>query len=226
MEDRLSVIVPVYNEAKILADFFEKLKIFSKETEIIFVDGGSSDNTLEIIKNRGFKFVQGEKGRGRQLNLGINNSSGDNILILHSDTFFKESPEENIKFTLEKYKIGCFSLEFIEKSHGLKMVARNSSRRVKYRNIAFGDQGMFFTRSYFDYIGKFKEIEFMEDYDFSIRVKKNGDRIKLLDQKIYTSGRRFINNGLWKTIITMQKAQSMYRRGKSVEEIREIYRLS
>ena len=226
MEDRLSVIVPVYNEAKILEFFFEKLAIFSKDTEIIFVDGGSTDNTLEIIKNRGFRFVQGEKGRGRQLNLGINNSSGDNILILHSDSFFKKNPEDLIKSTLEKYKIGCFSLEFIEKSHGLKMVARNSNRRVKYRNIAFGDQGMFFKKEYFYSLGSFKNIDFMEDYDFSIRVKKNGDRIKLLDQKIYTSGRRFIENGLWKTIITMQKAQSMYRRGKSVEEIREIYRLS
>lgn len=101
------------------------------------------------------------------------------------------------------------------------MVARNSSRRVKYRNIAFGDQGMFFRKEYFYSLGHFKNIDFMEDYDFSIRVKKNGDRIKLLDQKIYSSGRRFINNGLWKTIITMQKAQSMYRRGKALKKLEE-----
>lgn len=205
MEDGLSVIVPVYNEAQILEGFFEKLAIFSKDTEIIFVDGGSTDSTFEKIKKSGYKVYSGDKGRGKQLNLGVEKSCGDNILILHSDSFFKKSPEENIKSTLEKYKIGCFSLEFIEKSLGLKMVARNSSRRVKYRNIAFGDQGMFFRKEYFYSLGHFKNIDFMEDYDFSIRVKKNGDRIKLLDQKIYSSGRRFINNGLWKTIITMQR---------------------
>lgn len=50
MEDGLSVIVPVYNEAQILEGFFEKLAIFSKDTEIIFVDGGSTDSTFEKIK--------------------------------------------------------------------------------------------------------------------------------------------------------------------------------
>ena len=120
--------------------------------------------------------------------------------------------------------MGCFSIEFVPKKLIMKIVAFNSNNRVKLRNIAFGDQGMFFTREFYYEMNGLKNIDLMEDYDFSIRVKEKGYKIFQSNMKIYSSSRRFEKNGYFRTMWMMQKCQYMYRKGVDVDDIKRKYK--
>lgn len=219
----ISVIVPVYNESKNIDKFINKLDVFDSEFEIVFSVSGD-DDTFEKIKKRGFNPIRSKKGRGNQIINGILNSNGEIILILHCDSFFKQNPKEQIKSILKRYKMGCFSIEFVPKKLIMEIVAFNSNNRVKLRNIAFGDQGMFFTRKFYYEMNGFKNIDLMEDYDFSIRVKEKGHKIFQSNMKIYSSSRRFEKNGYFRTMWMMQKCQYMYRKGVDIDDIKRKYK--
>lgn len=99
-----------------------------------------------------------------------------------------------------------------------------SNLRVRLRNIAFGDQGIFISRDYFYKLGGFVEIPLMEDYQLSMDIKADGEKIGLANAKIETSERRFVENGRLKTMARMQRLQYMYRRGKDIEVIASLYK--
>ena len=95
---------------------------------------------------------------------------------------------------------------------------------MKYRNIAFGDQGIFIKRELFEKIGGYKSIPIMEDYQLSMDIKKLGKKIHLLKLPIITSARRFEKNGIFKTIINMQKLQYRDRCGYDINKIYSDYK--
>ena len=99
-----------------------------------------------------------------------------------------------------------------------------SSLRVRLRNIAFGDQGIFIRRDFFDQLGGFEAIPLMEDYQLSMDIKKKGQKIVLAKTRIWTSERRFKENGRLKTMAKMQRLQHLYRRGMDAESLAKEYR--
>lgn len=106
----------------------------------------------------------------------------------------------------------------------MKICGFMSNLRVRKRNIAFGDQGIFIRKDYFNELGGYREIPLMEDYQLSMDIKSRGDRIDLLNTKIRTSDRRFVENGRLKTMARMQKLQYMYRRGEDIDLIANLYK--
>lgn len=220
----ITVVIPIYNEEENIDKLVESLKVFPKETEIIFSDASDRDFCRKRLEELSFKVVKADKGRGRQIIKGIEETRGDKILVLHADSYFKENPCPKIEECLDKNPVGAFKLSFEEKSLYLRIVAFNSNLRIKLRNIAFGDQAMFFTRTFYNKIGGFKAISLMEDYDFSIRLKKAGIKISLVDTYVYSSARRFLRNGITRTILNMQKCQYLFRKGVDPDEIRKLYK--
>ena len=107
----ISVIVPVYNESDNIDKFIDRLDVFDDEFEVIFSVSGD-DDTFEKIRDRGYYPIRSIKGRGNQIINGIANSTGEIILILHADTFFKENPKEEIKSILQNYKISDIKFLF------------------------------------------------------------------------------------------------------------------
>lgn len=218
--------MPVYNESSGIELFLERLNAVRKDsvdTEVIFVDGGSSDGTGAILKGMGFKVEKSARGRGNQIRKGVEVSQGDIILILHADSFFTQSPFAEINQACETFEMGAFQLNFDDSTFMMKVVAFCSHMRLSFRQIAFGDQGMFMTREFYNQVGGFESIALMEDYDFSIRAKEEIDSIYISETAIYSSARRFMQHGIWKMIFVMQKCQYLYRRGASIEEIAEVY---
>ena len=79
---KISVIIPTYNEEKVIAQLITSLQKIKEKCEILFVDGGSTDKTVEMI-GKEFSVITSEKGRAKQMNAGARQSSGDVLFFLH-----------------------------------------------------------------------------------------------------------------------------------------------
>ena len=84
---KISIIIPTINEANNLPLLLSDLSTIQKKGEIIIVDCGSKDKTIDIANIYGAKvFISKERNRGLQLDMGARNSKGDWLIFLHADT--------------------------------------------------------------------------------------------------------------------------------------------
>lgn len=220
----VSIIIPVYNESTCIEGLVGNLKQLQGTFEVIFVDGGSTDGTLDMIAKDFLVVKSPEKGRSCQMNYGATLAKGDVLFFLHADSILPEDALMQIERVMLQYQVGCFPIQFASKSPLMAICAWMSNLRVKLRNIAFGDQGIFIKKAYFMEIGMFAAIPLMEDYQLSLTIKDNRQRFGLAASKIITSERRFLKHGRLKTMIRMQMLQHMYRRGEDIELIAKMYR--
>jgi rSAM/selenodomain-associated transferase 2 len=221
----ISIIIPVYNESKNLNQLFSILDTFKNQCEVIFVDAYSQDCTLKIIEDRGYKCViSPKKGRSNQMNYGAMISTGDILWFLHADSIPPETALVQIRDVLENgYEVGCFKIGFDSQHLLMKVCGFQSNVRVRVRNIAFGDQGIFIKRELFELLGHYAAIPLMEDYQLSMDIKKLGLKIGMASGKIVTSERRFLSGGRLRTMYWMQVLQHKFRRGDDIEEITKAY---
>lgn len=220
---KISIIIPIYNEEKQIKSLIDNLKILEGDFEVIFSDGGSTDDTLSIIGND-YTVIHSKKGRANQMNFGSEYTTGDILFFLHCDsTLEKDALTKIIDKINEGYSVGCFKLRFDSKNIWMKVCAYFSNLRVKLRCIAFGDQGIFIKKEVFYDIGMFPDIPIMEDYQLSIYLKEKY-KICQVNSKITTSSRRFLDTGIFKTMWKMQKLQRMFRNGEDINLISKMYR--
>lgn len=224
-ERAISIIIPVYNEVDIIDGLLDNLEQFKDYCEIIFVDGGSNDGTSKIIKDRYRLVYSPRKGRANQMNFGACLAKGDILLFLHADSYLPAQALDQVhRMVSQAYKVACFKIKFNSKSMLMKVCAFMSNSRVRWRNIAFGDQGIFIDRNYFYKLGGFLEIPLMEEYQLSMDVKADGQKIGLAQATIISSERRFVKKGRLRTMVRMQRLQYMYRKGEDVEKISNLYK--
>lgn len=224
---KISVIVPIYNEEQKIEQFQKQLKKLTGEYEVIFVDGGSQDNTLALIDKK-YKVLHSIKGRGNQLNLGIKNSTGNILFFLHCDSVLPKEPLKEIKEVMKNHYVGCFGIRFESESILMKICGYLSNARVVEKNIAFGDQGIFVSKSFFKmFIKEFRNIPIMEDFQFSLDVNKvDGVKYGLTKHKIKTSPRRYGNTAYskLKTMYQMYNLRKEYLKGENIEIITQKYK--
>lgn len=241
----LSIVIPAYNENTNMSILANNLASLNRDVgvELIVADGGSCDGTADAARvafsatfgyrssynperslRTSWKVIESQKGRAIQMNAGAGEARGDVLLFLHADSRLPSDAPQLIGDALRGgAKAGCFKLRFEPSSPLLRATAFMSDMRVKYRGIAFGDQGIFVTRTLFNKLGGFPPIPLMEDYSFSEKLSKE-TRIALLHAQITTSSRRFQKNGILRTLIKMQYVQHLWRKGINVEKIADIYR--
>lgn len=191
---QVSIIIPVYNENSIneIIDC-----IISNETsityEIIVVDT-SEKTTLKLIENETVIQVVSQKGRAYQMNAGFKVAKGEYLLFLHADTKLPPHALDSVVKTLEKpnpYSAGAFDLSFDSENKVLDKIAALASKRSKFFTLPFGDQALFVKKDVFENIGGFKQIMLMEDVHFIQKLKRKKHKIKILDEKVLTSARRY-----------------------------------
>ncbi|WP_024347160.1 TIGR04283 family arsenosugar biosynthesis glycosyltransferase [Lacrimispora indolis] len=221
----VSIIVPVYNEEKGIVKLQEQLKELGEKCEILFVDGGSTDRTLEFIEP-GYTVIHSEKGRGSQMNAGAKASSGDILFFLHCDSELPPKPLAEIRRVMKVHQAGCFGIAF--HSHNFFMFTCRviSNHRIKDRKVMFGDQGIFVDRELFFEVGMFPEIPIMEDYQFSLALKERGVKLGMARRRIHTSDRRFPKGTIpkLKLMWKMNRLRKLYREGVPIEKISDMYR--
>lgn len=220
----ISIIVPVYNEEKTIDESLSALVAIQGDREIIIVDGGSQDRTVELAEKYG-QVLRGPKGRSRQMNYGASQSQGEILWFVHLDARLDPSSLEEIERTMaEGYVGGGFKLYFYDMGGWLiRYIALTSNLRRSLLKLIFGDQGIFVAREVFQKMDGYKEIDLMEDFDFSLRLHQEG-RVKKLRTPIGSSARRFKEGGTLRTFLQMQKIKYLYLRGKSPEDLNKMYR--
>ncbi len=224
-----SIIVPVLNEADQIKSTIEHLHKQKMKgiCEIIVVDGNPDGGTIKNIQNKSVKTVTSSKGRGRQMNTGVAIACGEILVFLHADTRLPEMALEKIYDVLQskKYVGGAFGLAIDSDRLLLKYIAARARFRSRLNRIPYGDQAIFIRKDYFDRIGRFKEIPLMEDVDLMRRIKKRGDKIIILRDRVKTSARRWETEGALYTTIRNQILVSLYYWGVSPYKLVKFYRL-
>lgn len=198
----LSVIVPLWNEEKLLPSFLHHLEKFPID-EVICVDGGSRDRTSDLLlqwsRSAGRtrrQVASTMRGRALQMNEGAKRAAGEALLFLHADSFLDPGACRAIFRALKDPSVagGAFRLRIDSSSLFLRAVAALANARSRWFGLPYGDQGYFVRREIFEKAGGFKSLPIMEDVDWIRRLKKEGV-IVLLDRPITTSARRWTGQG-------------------------------
>lgn len=222
----LSIIVPMLNEAVALPAMLAQLAHWrTRGCEVVLVDGGSTDGSAALAGIAGFTVVEAEHGRARQMNAGVVAARGEVLLFLHADTQLPADADAAVRVALAdtRREWGRFDVRIGGRSPLLRVVAALMNLRSRLTGIATGDQAIFVRRAAFAAVGGFPLQPLMEDIEISRRLRCRS-RPVCLRQRATTSGRRWEQRGVWRTIWLMWRLRWAYWRGVPAEVLAEAYR--
>lgn len=221
---KLSIVIPALNEAAQLEQTLQAIGTAGPQVEIILVDGGSDDRTLDIAQDHGCRTLVVNRGRGAQMNAGAAVSSGETLMFLHADTRLPSGYHSAIDGCLAKGHVaGAFRLGITGRQFGLRLLEWGANMRSRWLQLPYGDQALFLRSGTFFDMGGFASFPIMEDFELVRRLRRRGS-LGLVPQQVATSGRRWQTQGLLKTTITNQVCVVAYQLGASPQRIAEFYR--
>jgi rSAM/selenodomain-associated transferase 2 len=220
---KFSIIIPAINEEKAIKCCLSAIQPLRNNSEIIIVDGGSTDNTRVVAKPLADKVITSEKSRARQMNNGARQASGDVLIFLHADTCLPENALQLIQQQLgNSGKWGRFDIQLSGKHFMLKVIAQMMNWRSRLTGIATGDQVIFVTRQAFEEAGQYPEIALMEDIALCKALKKISPPV-CLNAKVSSSSRRWERNGIYTTILLMWSLRLRYFLGADPQTLAFFY---
>jgi len=220
----ISIIIPVLNEAGIIKSTLQNLQSKSN-LEIILVDGGSKDNTVNIAQEIGVEVITVTGGRSTQMNAGANIAQGNILLFLHVDTLLPPNFNHLVRQTLKQPQViaGAFELAIDGREKSLRWVEILVKLRSHLFSLPYGDQAIFITKQIFVEIGGFADLPIMEDFELIQRLKQRG-KIAITSAAVTTSGRRWQKLGVAKTTLINQLIIAGYYLGISPAKLSKFYR--
>lgn len=221
----LSVIIPALNEAEHIATTLDSLQPLRRRgAEIIVVDGGSDDGTMELARSGADRVLTAARGRARQMNAGAAAASGEILCFLHADSRLPEGADGLMIDGLARSRRswGRFDVHIAGRHPLLRVIARMMNWRSRFTGVATGDQGLFVTRSLFEAAGHFPEIALMEDIAFSRQLKIYGAPL-CIAHRLTTSGRRWEKHGVWRTMLLMWRLRLAYWLGADPDSLARQY---
>ena len=218
---KISIIIPTINEANNLPLLLSDLSIIHKEGEIIIVDCGSEDKTIDIATIYGAKvFKSKERNRGLQLDIGAKNSKGEWLIFLHADTRLTNDWFTKIKSVFKEDKNFIFYFKF--KVNDQKIIYRILeilvNLRSQYFKQPYGDQGLIIHRSTYLKNQGFRRIPLMEDLDFLMRLNNKKD-LKQLKLPIFISSRKWERTNIFLQAIKSWHFRRRWLKGESLKSI-------
>ena len=222
---KLSIIMPVLNEGDGIATALDALAdLRTLGTELIVVDAGSDDATVEQAQLRADQVILAPRGRALQMNAGAEKASGDVLLFLHADTRLPAEADRVVLNGLDRSRRawGRFEVKIDGRSPLLPVVAWLMGLRSRLTGIATGDQAIFVRREAFQAVGGFPPIALMEDIAMCKRLKRLG-RPLCLRACVTTSGRRWEKNGVLSTILLMWRLRFAYFLGADPKQLARQY---
>ncbi|WP_425261070.1 TIGR04283 family arsenosugar biosynthesis glycosyltransferase [Rubrivivax sp. RP6-9] len=222
---QISIVVPALNEAAGIAATLAALApLRAAGHEVLVVDGGSSDGTPALCAGLADAVLAGPRGRARQMNAGAARAHGAVLLFLHADTRLPAGAADAVQRAVAGgAPWGRFDVHIEGRPRLLRVVAASMNLRSRWTGIATGDQAIFVQRAAFQAVGGFADQPLMEDIELSRRLRRVGAPA-CLRERVHTSGRRWEQRGVWRTIWLMWRLRWRYWRGASPEALAQAYR--
>jgi rSAM/selenodomain-associated transferase 2 len=221
---RLSIVIPTLNESAHIGGLLTDLAPARQAGhELILVDGGSGDGTVEGAARLVDRSIRAPRGRACQMNAGANAATGEVLWFLHADT---RLPPEAAVALLAACRAGAAWGRFDVRLSGcprlLRLVERLMNLRSRVTGIATGDQGIFVTRAAFEQAGGFPDIPLMEDIALSKALRRQAPPA-CLRVRIVTSSRRWEDQGVIRTILLMWRLRLAYALGADPRRLARLY---
>jgi rSAM/selenodomain-associated transferase 2 len=222
---RLSIVMPVLDEAAGIVATLQPLEALrARGHEIIVVDGGSRDGTPALAAPLADVVLAGPRGRALQMNAGAAAAGGTVLLFLHADTVLPAGAAGAIEKAVGAgARWGRFDVRIAGRSALFPVIATLMNARSRLTGIATGDQAIWVEAALFRQLGGHAGLPLMEDIDLSRRLCAVS-RPACLRQQVLTSGRRWEQRGVWRTIFLMWRLRWRYWRGTPAEQLAQAYR--
>jgi rSAM/selenodomain-associated transferase 2 len=223
----LSVIVPTLNAARTLGKTLDALAPQRPGLikEVVIVDGGSDDETIDIAQELGCRVVRASKGRGTQLRCGATAATGDWLLFLHADTRLNADWATAISDFVARHGGGQFAAVFQFRLDDIRTRARALevvvSFRTRWLGLPYGDQALVLSRKFYDDIGGFSDIPLMEDVDIIRRIGRR--RLTILPAYAVTSAQRYRRDGYMRRSLRNLTCLALYFLGVPPARIAKFY---
>jgi rSAM/selenodomain-associated transferase 2 len=221
----LSIIIPALNESRNLTALLPVLARSCPGAEVIVVDGGSADDTREVLcRLAAARLVECSQGRAAQMNAGARAARGDTLLFLHADTWLPERAPEAIRDALRDPAVvyGRFDVRFDSPRLPFHAIAFLMNLRSRLSGICTGDQAIFVRREAFERVGGYPDIPLMEDVEITRRLKQAG-RLARLRTRVTTAARKWEREGILRTILLMWTLRFLYFLGVSPARLHAWY---
>lgn len=224
----ISIIIPVLYEAHGINPCLEALftRFPEKSFGVIAVDGDAERTTIRQIVHPEVITLCAPPGRGKQMNAGANAATGEILLFLHADTRLPHNALSRVREVMDdkQYVAGAFTLRFESQRQAFALIARAASWRCRLTRLPYGDQAFFMSRKYFHEIGGFAEIPIMEDVEMMRRIRKRGERIRILHDAVTTSPRRWEKDGILYSVIRTWVLAFLFAFGADPVKLAKHYR--
>ena len=220
---KLSIIVPVLNEARLLRPFIAHLRERAPEAEIMVADGGSSDGTADLATSFCDQLVVSKRNRAVQMNAGARAAHGDILWFVHVDAEVPWGCLEEIERIMDDPNVagGFFRIRLPQ-----AFIYRLTDNFAHYAGLLLrmrcGDHGIFCRRTAFLDIGGFPEVPLMEDVEFFRQLRRHG-RMTYSGKRIMASPRRYETIGRVRLTLAYGFIAMLYIFGIPLSKLASIY---
>ncbi len=225
----ISVIIPTLDAERSLGSTLSALVPATVEgivREVLLVDGGSVDATLQIGDDAGAKIISCTRGRGHQLAKGGAQARGPWLLFLHADTrlepgWSKDAEQFITRHTNQQKAAAAFSFALDDAGVRPRLLEALVGLRCRLFKLPYGDQGLLIEKGYYEQLGGFSKLPLMEDVEFVRRI--GGKQIHILPSKAVTSAVRFKEKGYVRRVACNLYCLALYYAGVAPNKIARRY---
>jgi len=221
---RVSVIIPAVNERERIARAVESAWD-AKADEVLVVDGGSTDGCWGLLQDLKCHALRSAPGRAVQQNVGAREATGDYLLFQHADNRLGENAIDQLREACRSRDVVCGAYRQRIEHHAwrYRLLEWGNNRRVRWRRMAYGDQGIFVRQDVFWQEGGFPEVPLMEDVLLMKRLRRIS-RPLLLDGPLFVDARRWQRHGVVRQTLRNWFILCAHRCGASPQRLAKLYR--